>query len=189
MTLRLFGCRITVSPLFMGMVTVTLLIDTTGMMGLLLGAMLLHEAGHLVWMALFRCLPKEICFLPFEINMIADEVALSRRQQGLIAAGGIFMNGLFFLVCPGPFGRINLFLAVFNGLPVYSMDGWQLLCLLIGGFAHGEGIMRSVCVVTATGLLLVSVGMLVKEHNPMLLLFLLYMGLLGIREKKMQTNG
>ena len=65
----------------------------------------------------------------------------------------------------------------------------QLLCLLIGGFAHGKGIMRSVCVVTAMGLLLVSVGMLVKEHNPMLLLFLLYMGLLGIREKKIQTNG
>ncbi len=50
----------------MGMLTVLLVIDQTGLMGRLLGAMAIHEAGHLTMMVLVGCSPKEIRFLPFE---------------------------------------------------------------------------------------------------------------------------
>ena len=76
---------------------------------------------------------------------------------------------------------------LFNLLPVKSLDGWQILyCLgaLTGGKEYQSKVLSAVSWLFTCGLLLVSVPLLIKNHNPTLLLFCLYIGVL----QPMQQN-
>jgi Zn-dependent protease len=183
-SLYFFGCKIVISPLFTGMITLMLLIDTTGLMGLLLATMLIHEAGHLFFMAWFGCLPKEICFLPFEIKMVAEKTPAIRFQQVLVSAGGILANLLTCLISFGDFRVVNLFLACFNGLPVFSMDGYQLLVVLCSFFDKLQWIPQVCSWITITCLAVFGAWSLIHSRNPSLLLFCLYMGILTLKTKR-----
>ncbi len=184
---KLGNCTVFVSPVFMGMLTVLLVIDQTGLMGYLLGAMALHELGHLTMMILVGCPPREIRFLPFEINIVADQSCASSWERFCISVGGVIVNFLVCLVFVGePFGYINLYLALFNALPLYSMDGYQILSIVFGRKS------RLVFGVSATiTLLILGIGgwMLIARKNPMLLLFSVYLLALGAMEKRKVTGG
>lgn len=187
MRARLFGCELFISPVFMGMLTILLVIDRTGFMGYVLGAMAIHELGHLVMMIMVGCTPREMRFLPFEINIVADKSCASSWEQFCISVGGMIINLLVFLVFIGEvFGYINLYLALFNALPLYSMDGYQILSLLFG---RKRSLVFGVCAITT--LLVFSLGcwLLIAKKNPMLLLFALYLLALGIMEKRKYTSG
>ncbi len=187
MRAKLFGCELFVSPVFMGMLTILLVIDKTGWMGYLLGAMAIHELGHLVMMIMVGCTPREMRFLPFEINIVADQSCACPWERFCISVGGIIMNVLVFLVFIGEaFGYINLYLALFNALPLYSMDGYQMLSLLFGqkrNFVFGISAIATL-VVLGFGCWLLIVG-----KNPMLILFSIYLLALGVMEKRKVTSG
>ncbi len=184
MTVRLFGCILYISPVFMGMVTILMMVDTTGMMGIMLTAMLLHEIGHLLFMAVFHCLPTAIWLLPFEINMVNSRPPAKIHQRLLISLGGIAVNLLAYFLFPSPFGIMNGALAVFQLLPLYSMDGYQLLELCLSRFSFGSAATKCVSVITAGVALAFGVGLLVTSQNPMLLLFAVYMIVLGMKENR-----
>jgi stage IV sporulation protein FB len=136
----------------MGMITILLCIDQTQMMGLVLGAMAIHELGHVTMMILVGCPPREIRFLPFEINIVSDQSCSSAWEQFSISVGGIIINLLVFLVFIGePFGYVNLYLALFNALPLYSMDGYQILTHLFG---EKSPVTIGVCTLFTLGVLL-----------------------------------
>lgn len=177
-------CYITLSPLFTGVITLMLLIDTTGMMSLFLLAMLIHEAGHLLFMRLFHCLPRQIQLLPFEVNMITDSLNGSVIQNIFISAGGVMANLLTAGMFHGDFRTVNLFLAVFNGLPIFSMDGYQIIQLLCDRHSVLEKIPMVLSAVTIALVGGLGLYLLVVAHNPLLLLFCLYMSVLAIRAKR-----
>lgn len=184
MTLHIRHCSVYISPLFMGMITLMLLIDRTGIMNLLLAAMLLHEAGHLLFMGLFDCLPNKIILLPFEINIVASKTPSFLWQEWLISGAGIFANGIAFLLFNGDFAKVNLFVAIFNSLPIVSMDGFQMLSLLLDSLRYGKEVLWIISAITIIGVAAAGGWMLWRFHNPLLLLFGIYMGLFSIRCRK-----
>ncbi len=184
MRFRVGQCVITISPWFTGMLTLMLLIDTTGMMSPLLLALICHECGHLAVMMRFQCLPKSISFGLFEVNMVASNIVLQRYQKALLAGAGILVNGVLALFTSGKLQTANLYLGLFNGLPVFSMDGYQLLSLMIGNSARGKffvHLISAVCILLLAG---AGICLLVYVGNPLLLLFCLYMSFLQIRTQR-----
>ena len=187
MRVKLFGCVLWISPVFMGMITILLCVDQTKMMGLMLGAMAIHELGHVTMMILVGCSPREIRFLPFEINIVSDQSCSSSWEQFSISVGGIIINLLVFLVFIGEsFGFLNLYLALFNALPLYSMDGYQILT---HWFGKKSLVTLGICTLFTLVVLVGGGWLLLKEKNPMLFLFALYLLVVGVGEKRKNTSG
>ncbi len=187
MRFRLGRCEITVSPLFTGFITILLFIDRTGTMSLFLLAVLIHEAGHFLFLAWFQCLPVAIWLLPFEINVVSPATAVSRLQQVLISLGGVFGGVLAGVLTRGNFSMVNWFLAGFSALPVYSMDGYQVLLLLCDRMWYQYAV-RLLSIITISAIAGIGVWVFLCNHNPMLLLFCVYMSVLQIRTKRRSCN-
>lgn len=105
-------------------------------------AIALHEGGHLMMMARCGYFPKRIKITLFAIDMIDSERQQRRtRENLLIIFFGPFVNFICFLggyllylkgiECVLPFAAANLSVGLFNSLPVMSLDGGQLLYLLL----------------------------------------------------------
>lgn len=106
-------------------------------------SVLVHEAGHLLPIAIFGGFPRKIKISMFEIA-ISDDNRNSRSlfQNIIIIFFGPFANFICFIIfyllylfCNDiflSFATVNLFLGLFNMLPVLSLDGGQLLYLLLG---------------------------------------------------------
>lgn len=186
MRFSLARCQIFVSPIFMGMITILLILDQSGTMGATLGAMVIHELGHLVVMGVVGCFPQKIYLLPFEINLVSDQSGNSMGERFCISFGGILANVLVWLFVGGKFGNINFFLALFNGLPLYSMDGYQILCQV---FRNQIGWVYGISGITTLLVLCLGVWLLVVNHNPMLLLFIIYLLGVGVVEKRKGISG
>lgn len=105
---------------------------------------LLHECGHLFCECLFHEKPQKIEFGLFGMTIVrADDIRFSYRQEICEALAGPFVNLFFFLLffillnfrkteflftcC-----FVNLYILLFNGMPVFSLDGgrafWAFLC-------------------------------------------------------------
>ena len=187
MRVKLLGCELFISPVFMGMLTILLLIDRTGLMGCVLGAMAIHELGHLLMMVIMGVPPREMRFLPFEINIVSDQSCASSWERFCIAVGGIIFNLLVFLVFIGEtFGYINLYLALFNALPLYSMDGYQILTLLLD---RKKKWVFGISAIITLVVLLFGCWLSIVEKNPMLILFSIYLLAVGVMEKRKGISG
>ena len=183
MKLKIAGCFITVSPAFCCIITLLLLVDQTGTMGSVLLGALIHEIGHCVCLGWFGCLPDSIRFSPFEINMVCLRSPARWYQRLMVALGGIVANLMCACFSKGEWRLIHLFFAVFNSLPIFSMDGYQALSLCLSSVSWGEKLLRRISVVTLILLGASGVWYWLCFRNPLLVLFVLYMCLLQIRAK------
>ncbi len=181
MTFWLGKCKVYISPLFPGLITLLLFVDTTGMMSRLLLAIAVHEGGHWLFLKWFNCMPKAVMFYPFEVNMVAGTQPLFAYQQILISCGGVLANLVLAAITGGALRFANLFLALFNLLPIYSMDGYQLLELGLGKHPRFLAVLSAV---TVGGICFVGIWLFCIAQNPMLLLFGLYLGVLQIRRQR-----
>lgn len=105
-------------------------------------SVLIHETGHLIPLAIFGEFPRSIRISLFEIN-ISDDFRNSRTlfQNLIIIFFGPFANFICFIFCYLlylfcnekflSFSMVNLLLGLFNMLPVLSLDGGQILYLII----------------------------------------------------------
>ncbi len=105
-------------------------------------AIIIHESGHLLMMKIFGYFPKRIKIAPFEI-VITDEKRHERQlvQNLLIIFSGPAANFICFLLLyllyligiemMLPIAAANLSVGLFNILPVMSLDGGQILYLLL----------------------------------------------------------
>ena len=105
-------------------------------------AVIIHESGHLLVMLRLGYFPKRIKISLFEID-IRDEGRQQRstRENLLIIFFGPAANFICFLpafliylngaVCFLPFAAANLSVGLFNLLPVMTLDGGQLLYLVL----------------------------------------------------------
>lgn len=133
-------CRVTFSVYFLVLITCMLALDTTLLTALALFCAAIHEMGHSCFLWLFRVRVTEISFHLFGVEIqVDDRNRLSYRQEFLLALGGIFANALlcsvmalfcWLQVWQGPARAVfsmSLFLALFNALPVGSLDGGRAL--------------------------------------------------------------
>lgn len=105
-------------------------------------AVTLHEAGHIVPMCIFGYKPEKIKINTFEIS-IYDKKRMEKSffQNIIIIISGPFANFicfilsyLLYLFCSKsfmPFALANISVCLFNVMPVMSLDGGQLLYLLL----------------------------------------------------------
>lgn len=141
MTFVFHGCRLSANFFFFVVVAVLLLFDRSGVAAAGLAAAALHECAHLASMRAFRCLPEQIRFTAFGVDIVRP----SRPDRGYLRDAVISLSGpaanlaaaALISLFPGSTARnlalANFTLFAFNVLPVGPLDGGQalysLLCL------------------------------------------------------------
>lgn len=139
MSFTVRGCKVTFSYFFFALVALLLLLDRTGVAAAGLLAAALHEGSHLGMMCVYKCLPQEVRFNAFGIDMVRNSrpdhsywkdaaVSLSGPAANLLTAG-------LFSLLSGYTAEIfllaNLTLFLFNILPIEPLDGGQALYALL----------------------------------------------------------
>lgn len=105
-------------------------------------AVILHESGHLIAMILCKSPPDKIKISLFEIKIInSSRQSNTTRQNIFIIFFGPLVNFVCFILfyllylCSGefllPIAMANLFTGLFNMLPVMSLDGGQLMYVIL----------------------------------------------------------
>ncbi|ADU26940.1 site-2 protease family protein [Ethanoligenens harbinense] len=137
-------CRVTFSVYFLVLLTCMLALDSTGLTALALFCAAIHELGHFSVLLLFHVRVRAISFHMFGVDINADESRrLSYGKEAVLALAGVAANFQLcavMLICwrlhfwMGPAQAIftvSLFLALFNLLPVGSLDGGRALEALL----------------------------------------------------------
>lgn len=161
-------CQVRITPGFLFLAAFLFYQSTSSFLVTFLLAAALHEGGHLL-AARWRGVPVRAlsmtafgCVLDF-----VDEALVRDRDLLWIAAAGPLCNLLFALLCVTPwvgrwrgaalFGAEHLLLALFNLLPVFSLDG-AVLCAGLLKPNVGERRAEQVVLALSGGLGLAAVG-------------------------------
>lgn len=195
------GCAFSISFPFFAIITLLLLVDNNGTILWGISAALVHELGHIFAMVIKKCPPKKISLRAFDINIVdRTRGARSYNDDLLILMAGPLSNLVFVLVLyfVYRFGNCdwlivpifeNIFIAIFNILPIESLDGGQIFFNLL---------CRKLKVKTATNftvlmsfLVLLPIAvlgfyiLLVSKYNFFLLLLSCYlMGILLLKHRE-----
>lgn len=159
MSVKLFGIRVSVSYPLLCAAALCMIADVFH--GFLFGAaaVAIHESGHLLAMRLLGEKPDSVKLSLFEIE-ITDRFRVQRSQKGNVfvifsgpGANFICVLACFLLYLWGkasilPLITANASVGILNCMPVMSLDGGQLLYLLLSGRADGEKAGRAVDIMT-----------------------------------------
>lgn len=185
MKLKIGGVRIEISFLLLCLAAVSVIFRVFPGFCCCALAVVVHESGHLLTMRLLGYMPESIRISPFEM-MISDPSRQERtaKENFLIIFFGPIANFICFLPCfllylGGtekilPFAAANLSVGLFNLLPVLSLDGGQLLYLLLSRRRTPEQAERVVCRLTFCSIFpLAALGFytLFRSHYNFSLLF------------------
>lgn len=133
------GCLVIVSFPFMVLFTLLLLFDDNSTVCWSLLAALFHECGHVFAMIFNKNNPSQICFRAFSVDIIdINKTQRDYNTEVFILFSGPLANLIvasvllsFYRIFCCRFLRVfataNLFLAVFNLLPIESLDGGQIV--------------------------------------------------------------
>lgn len=169
------GCRVVFSYFFFVCLAVLLLFDRSGLAAAGLVAAALHESCHLCTMYFFDCLPEEIRFNAFGIDMIrTDAPDRSYLRDTVISLAGPAANflaaGLFSVLHGSTAHHLmlaNVSLFLFNILPIEPLDGGQALYALICTRAGPDTASKAVGITSFATLVPLSVaGFLIIFRSP-----------------------
>lgn len=127
--------------LFVGMITLFLLIDRTGAAVLGLLAALIHELGHMIAFVATGYSPQRIAFEMCGIRLQKKTYEMSFPKEVFVLLAGSGMNFLVFCALCYSIGSVNttslfavihLVLGILNLMPVNGLDGGKLLRLFLG---------------------------------------------------------
>lgn len=159
MKLKIHNTRLQISYTLICLCSICLITNTFKGFVICFISVLIHETGHLIPIAVFGKFPHTIKISLFEINISDD----SRNQRTLIQNlviifFGPFANFICFLIfyllylfCNDiflSFSMVNLFLGLFNMLPVLSLDGGQILYLLLSRKIEDSKAQKAVNILT-----------------------------------------
>lgn len=115
------------------LMNIVLILDVSGKVAMCFLCAVLHECGHIIAMRCFRITLKSVKLRLFDIVIDADSnkeftpdlvVTLSGPAMNLILA-------LIFYYVYKPLSYVNLFIGLFNLLPIDTFDGGHALSLLL----------------------------------------------------------
>lgn len=142
MKLKILKTDVSISFLMICLASLCIIMGVFQNFLLCIFAILIHEAGHIFTMRLFGYSPDKIKISLYEIQ-ISDNSRQRRtnKQNFFIIFFGPFANFICFIICYllylfcnaifMPFAIANLSICIFNLLPVLSLDGGQMLYILL----------------------------------------------------------
>lgn len=139
-TFRFCGIEIELHFLFFGILTIFLLIDSSGVSAYGLIASLMHESGHILALAVSGYRPQKISFELSGICLKQNPSPLSPGKEIFILLAGSGVNFSVFalsLLSAGSlqkidtFAVVHLLLGIVNLLPFLSLDGGKVFLLLL----------------------------------------------------------
>lgn len=156
MNFRIGNCCVAVSFLFVAVLTILLTVDRSGMAPVGIFCAVLHETAHIAAMRALDCLPQEIRFTPFGIDIVKPcRTDRSYRREILISLAGPLANLLAAAFCFILFGTrfflftaANFLLFALNILPIEPLDGGQALLSLLSLHMEPEKAFRVVSVIS-----------------------------------------
>lgn len=93
----------------------------------LLLCLLIHELGHLFFIFLFKYKIETLKLSIFGFFLKLEHTKEEAHKDFLLYFGGIFFNLIAYLFFPDETMRkINLILIIFNSLPIYPLDGFNM---------------------------------------------------------------
>lgn len=132
-----FKTNISVRFSFLAVVALLTLSETSASVFMSLMSCFLHETGHLLSMFLFGVKVKRIVLYGAGIKIIRGYSLKEKKKEFIILISGCLMNVIMFFLfffLKGDsfktFAVINLVTAIFNILPIKSLDGGTILLLL-----------------------------------------------------------
>lgn len=132
-----FKTSISIKFSFLATVALLTLSETSASVFMSLMSCFLHETGHLLAMFLFGVDVKKIILYGAGIKIIRGYSLKEKKKEFIILISGCLMNIIMFLLfffLKGDsfrtFAVINLVTAIFNILPIKSLDGGAILLLL-----------------------------------------------------------
>ena len=149
-------------------------------------AVLIHELGHLLMMLRLGFLPEKIKISGFEIKIFdSKRQSRSEKQNFFIIFSGPAVNFicfipfyLLYLLGNGnflPFALANLSVGLFNSLPVLSLDGGQMIFILLKrrlNPARAEKTVDIITLITIFPLAVLGFAVLFKSKYNFSLLFI-----------------
>lgn len=142
MTIRLFGCKIYISLLFLTMITLMLMLDKTGLILLGFAAVFLHELGHLIAMAITGNRPRLVVLQPAGVTIKRGGKITASNDELKIASAGCLANLLWAMMFLAlyqlfkselslMFAAANFCVMGFNLIPVCGLDGYDIMLNLL----------------------------------------------------------
>ena len=143
MEISLFGVNVRIGFTFFLVLAILLCFDFKEEIKLALLFSLLHEAGHLSAILCLKQRPKLVCFGLFGMTIVEGNITdYNYRQELITALSGPAVNLVFaaaFLLLFEQFDKtvflkcfaINAAIALFNLMPVFSLDGGRALEALL----------------------------------------------------------
>ena len=177
-SLRIGGTLWRAGVPFLCLLALLLTVDRSGTAVLCLLASFLHEFGHVAVLWLCGHPPREITVGVCGIRLVPHEKALPPVAEMVMLCAGSAVNLGFALTLQrlsvAPLAvATHAVLGVFNLLPVEALDGGQILrCLLARrwGDATAYRVVRAVSVMVLLPLATMGFWLLLRAHNPTLLL-------------------
>ena len=101
----------------------------------LLLCLFLHELGHLVFIWIFHYKVAALRLSLFGFFMRLDRNQTECIKDIFVYLGGILMNLACYLFIPDPtIKKVSLLLILFNSLPIYPLDGFQVIQSILSYF-------------------------------------------------------
>lgn len=159
---RVFGVSLRFHPLFSIVILLSILAGYFIETATLFGIVLIHELGHVMAAKNFGWRVKEIQLLPFGGVVVVDEMAsVPAWQEIIVTLSGPLQNGIMMLaamalqatgVISGEwsayFIQANMFLALFNLLPILPLDGGKLMQSLLCFWLPYQKVILFSCVIS-----------------------------------------
>lgn len=187
MGINLFGCRVRLSYPLIAALTLVLINDTTGMCLCCILSALCHELGHLAAMSKLKINVRGIRLTLFDVNIKRSvKECTTVKKNVIVFAAGPFANIILFAVSSAIYitqnNRIaymmmwsNIALALFNMLPVESLDGGGIAtCLLLklcSSYERADKILTVISICVIVPMAFVGFLVLLKSKYNFTLLF------------------
>lgn len=141
---------------------------------------LFHELAHILIATLFGKKIKKIKLSIAGVCVTFNNVELKKVKDIIIYIAGPMSNlilaSIFFNI--DMVFQINMFLAMLNLMPIYPLDGYNIIKLL-----WSEKLLQGLQYVFFSLLFLLSFFILIMEKNPSLLIFFIYVILIQYASK------
>lgn len=178
MSIKIHGCNIYISYPLVVFLTLSIFFDNSKVILFSLICAILHETGHLLCMGLYGCSPHCINIGLFDVAIRDDDfdIRYSGKHLLVLFAGSAFnfIAATFFaiiyacsqnadtkLLC-----LTNVYLGVFNLLPVYGLDGGNILFeMLSKSLTYDKALIVVKCVSFVILMVLFTNGILVLIDN------------------------